>query len=47
MKKGIMVLLCMMGTGTLVVADLVSPIGTEETPAAGTLLRDFAPNLRE
>jgi len=39
MKQGMMVLLCMVGTGTFVVADLGSPVMTEEAPAASTLLR--------
>jgi len=34
MEKGIMVLLCMAGTGAFGATDLVSPSMTEKTPAA-------------
>jgi len=45
MKKAIMVLLCVAGTGAFA-ADLVTPVMTEETSAAGKRVRQVAPEYK-
>ena len=45
MKKAILVLLCIAGSGAFA-ADLVTPVMTDESPAAGKRVRQVAPEYK-